>query len=230
MRERTNKKSIVFLLILLLIILIPKTSQAAGLSSIPGGETKTDTVSNLFKQIRDMETSAGTLGKSSNIDQTTFVDSSGNGIDCHMSKNTEGGAVSLLARSKYGGLGTYGPSTDTSTTNNNTGVFGIVQGTPEFSAGIYNNNSTSYNTNLVSADSRYKNVYDENNNAYPGDTRIETDNWGHHQWNYTISSSWPVSVWYRSGMIFQYLESKGDGARYSGSATSRAVVVCGQGL
>ena len=88
--------------ILLNILLQPKVFAAGAQASGTTGTLYNKTVSYFFELIRQMETITGTLGVSSNIDTTTGLDSTGNGIDCHLEKNTEYGTITLLAASEYG--------------------------------------------------------------------------------------------------------------------------------
>jgi hypothetical protein len=132
----------------------------------------------------------------------------GSGIDTHMMKNTEWGAATYLAKSTYGKsseialnnnsscLTGYGNSSayDTtqgalaSTTGNIYGIYDMSGGSSEFTAAYVNNGSASlasYGNSLVTADSKYKDVYtkgstDTNANNYAltinhkGDAMYET--------------------------------------------------------
>ena len=72
-----------------------------------------------------METESGPMGLKATLDGTSYNDSSSNGIDVHMIKNTEWGAILMLSLSAYGG-GTQSQIQTYSTGNDNyTGVYGL---------------------------------------------------------------------------------------------------------
>ena len=184
-------------------------------------------VSYFFELIRAMETPTGTLGKSSNINTSTYVDSSGNGIDCHLEKNTEYGTITLLAASEYGNA----TSTDSASTGlGSTGVFQMNNGNYEYVANTYSSTeggdptTYSYNGALTRADSRYVNKYFGSKHSITGDGLIDTDDWGGD--TSFVSSSYPVFCRGGSG-LFGYIDLDGDGYSIN---SARAVVVCGSGL
>ena len=100
--KRVINKFILILVIACIISLFP-VNVYAGLQANKGGTSlKNTTADAFFKAIRAMESEYGTLAKKSNISSTDYTDSSKNGIDCHMMKNTEYGTVAILAASGYG--------------------------------------------------------------------------------------------------------------------------------
>ncbi|MNP05186.1 hypothetical protein D3C76_971320 [compost metagenome] len=129
-------------------------------------------ISNAFKVCRNMET-----------DSAYGWGATGSGIDTHLIKNSEWGAVAYLTHSKYGRNGVkvspssasnslgsnnilnlnYGSdSVDQSTTGNMTGIFAMSGGNNEWVAAYVNNGNaslTNYGSALGSADIKYKDVY-----------------------------------------------------------------------
>ena len=78
-------------LLFLLVILLSTTKVEASLQAKPGvASLVNQTANQFFEKIRLMETKGETLGLNANIDSTTYLDSSNNGVDVHMAKNTEG--------------------------------------------------------------------------------------------------------------------------------------------
>ena len=128
MNKKVNKRIIIIsiMLIAILILFQNKVFAVGGQANGTSGTKYSATVSYFFDLARAMESATGTLGKDSSINTTgNYTDSSGNGIDCHLEKNTEYGTLSLLAASDYGNK----TSTDSaSTANNNTGVFQMSNG------------------------------------------------------------------------------------------------------
>lgn len=123
MKKIINKKNIVILItVAFTLFILESNSFAMGLqardSENPLGSKN---VSTFFELIRAMETPTGTLGKNSNINTNTdYLDTTGNGIDCHLQKNTEYGTLTLLAASEYGNK--PNSNNNYTTGNNNTGV------------------------------------------------------------------------------------------------------------
>ena len=83
MKKYFSKKLFLSIIVTLAILLMHKNVYAVGGQASGTSSLYSKTVSYFFELIRAMETPTGTLGKSSNINTTTYVDSSGNGIDCH---------------------------------------------------------------------------------------------------------------------------------------------------
>ena len=164
-----------------------------------------------------MESQYGTLGKSAVFDQTTYVDSTGNGIDSHMALNTEFGTAGILAYSEYGTIPT---NSKDKTTGNASGIYQLGYSNCEYVAGIYS--STNSNTEIIGkADARYYNKY-ASSISIPGDGMGKLGNTA----NYPYSSSSPIIIRGGSGVFFS---NYFNGISYS-EVGSRAVVVCGAGL
>lgn len=163
MKKYLSKKLFLSLVIILTIIVINGNVNAAGGQASGSTNPYGDEVSKVFELIRAMETKTGTLGVTSNIDTSNYVDSSGNGIDCHMQKNTEYGTMALLASSEYGNKSS---TSNTSTGLGETGVYHLNENPPyEYVANTWStevNGSpivNTYNKALTNADSRYVDKY-----------------------------------------------------------------------
>ena len=196
---------------------------SAAVQSRPGVTSlKNTTANDFFVKIRQMEVEGGTLGKKAQLDSTTYLDSSNNGIDVHMAKNTEWGAAAMLAASPYGSA----PSgrSDASTTGNATGIFQMADGTYEYVAGIYNT-SNDYMSKLKNADSRYVNIY-TGEVAKRGDATLETKNWKSSSRANFVNSSYPIFTRSYSA-LFGYNNDDGNSISY---ISSRAVMCVGSGL
>ena len=198
------------------IIAMPNKANA-GLQANKGETSLTNTTpNNYFKAIRRMETQNGTLGKTVTFDDK-YVDTTGNGIDCHMALSTEFGTAGILSYSKYGTITT---STNDTTTGNESGIKQLGHGNYEYVAGIYSSSSNNSMNIIFNADSRYYNKY-ESNTSKAGDGIGK----------FGVGAAYPSSsdpIIYRSyyGVLFTSNNTRNT---YSGY-TSRAVVVCGEGL
>lgn len=230
MKKYFSKKLFLSIIVVLAILFIHKNVYAVGGQASGTSNLRNKTVSYFFELIRAMETSTGTLGKSSNINTDTYVDNSGNGIDCHLEKNTEYGTITLLAASEYGNA----TSTDSASTGlGSTGVFQMNNGPIyEYVANTYSSEkdgtptTNDYNGALTRADSRYVNKYYGSKHSITGDGLIETDGAGGH--TTFVSSDGPVFCRGYGG-LFGYNGVNGSYYSYSGFS-ARAVVVCGSGL
>ena len=233
MKKYFSKNLFLSIIVVLAILFIHKNVYAVGGQASGTSSLIEKSVSYFFELIRAMETSTGTLGKSSNINsETNYVDSSGNGIDCHLEKNTEYGTITLLAASEYGNA----TSTDSASTGlGSTGVLQMNNGYLEYVANTYssakdgNPTTNNYNGALTRADSRYVNKYYGSKHSITGDGLIETDGAGGSTG--FVSLDWPV--FYRgSGGLFGYKNYDGGYSRYwvETDLSARAVVVCGSGL
>ena len=228
MKKVLIKKFVITVMIVTMFLLQSQVFATGGQASGTNDSVYDKTVSYFFELVRSMETATGTLGKSSNINTTNYVDSSGNGIDCHLEKNTEYGTVTLLAASAYGNA----TSNDTTSTGaNNTGVFQMSNGKVEYVANTLQESessakiSNSYNKALTNADSRYVDEYKSTSKySIPGDGILDTDGWSASA--AFVETSYPV--FHRgNGGFFGYHIHLGYA---SNSVGCRAVVVCGAGL
>lgn len=205
------------------------TSNAALQATSTGTNLTNKTANQFFTLIRGMETEGGTLGLSAELETTTYLDTTKNGIDCHMIKNTEWGTMALLTDSIYGSK-VSGQSSTTST-GNNTGVHGIAT-VGELVTGIWNTSNNNMST-IKTADTRYYNLY-SSETSIPGDATIETRLWKGGNVNYSVFVNASNPIFARGGTsLFCYLRCSGTanpGNIYYNGAGSRAVIVVGTGL
>mgnify|MGYP004533968107 FL=1 len=221
MNRKYRNILIVLLITMYFIIAMPSKSNA-GLQSNKGGKSLTNVSANgFFVSIRRMESQNGTLGKNATFDQTSYVDSSGNGIDSHMALNTEFGTAGILAYSEYGFIPTAPKDT---TTGNASGIYQLGYGNYEYVAGISKTYGNDYMNIISKADNRYFNAY-ATNSSIPGDGVGKLGS----------AATYPTStypIFGRSGA--GVLNSSSPYAYRNGSGvslySSRAVVVCGEGL
>ena len=124
--QKVISKVLISLICLLVILMTFSSSVNAAIQSRPGFTALVNqTVVEQFTEIREMETESGPMGLKATLDGTSYNDSSSNGIDVHMIKNTEWGAILMLSLSAYGG-GTQSQIQTYSTGNDNyTGVYGL---------------------------------------------------------------------------------------------------------
>ena len=176
----------IFLIVLLLIsiIFLPVKSYAALQAN--GASTASYTIDNWMLKVRQMEVIGGTLGKSETINTNStdgnrlLATSTSNGLDCHMEKNSEYGALVLLSASAYGNPGKI--ETGDTTTGNCTGVV-INLNNEIVSAGTVTASANYYN-----AHDRYKDIYYESYSPKKGDAIRETAGWhgGKTDWLYGV--------------------------------------------
>lgn len=223
MKKYFSKKLFLSIIVVLAILFMHKNVYAVG-GQASGTSNLFSDVSYFFELIRAMETSTGTLGKSSNINTDTYVDNSGNGIDCHLEKNTEYGTIALLATSEYGNATS---NDNVSTGLGSTGVFQMCNGGYEYIASTYSSEkdgtptTNNYNGALTRADSRYVNKYYGSKHSITGDGLIEAGGYGNF-----VSSSNPV---FKRAFPSLFASNVQSGIRET-YTSARAVVVCGSGL
>lgn len=100
--KNLRKKIIMFFVLAGMLCLITPTKANAALQS-NGGTASTKKFDDWIIQIRQMEAMGGTLGLSETINTTGLLSTTdSNGLDCHMEKNTEYGALVILSASSYG--------------------------------------------------------------------------------------------------------------------------------
>lgn len=220
-----NRKITIGALIMLTLICLTTGGVEANYQSSPNVGAKNNTLSTWMLGVRQMEATGQVMGLKESIDTSTLLSSSSNQIDVHLQKNTEYGAMAILAVSDYGKQGngtsgsdyvhtnTYGLAT---TTGNASGIYGlggndevVAGGTyasfPRYSGKYYNEYFTYEQTGLV------------------GDAMIETRGWQHGGVNW-INSSQPTFRRGR-GSLFTF-----DNSYTADSWRGRAVVVSGAGL
>lgn len=192
-----KKGKIIITGVFLLTIAITGNVNAVLQSRPDGTSVVNKTADQFFTMIRNMEAEGGSLGLKANITNGSYLDTSNNGVDVHMAKNTEWGAAALLAASSYGqaGSGTITfeeeEENGSATTGNQTGIFQMADRTYEYVAGTWNNELKSYNSIIFNADSRYKDIYTARVSK-PGDATLETAKWKGASYADSVTSSYPV--------------------------------------
>ena len=224
MKEKTKVKLLALAIMLVIMTLMPIGQVKAALQANPNTQyKKTLTPENWMKEFRQMETAGGAMGLNETLNTDLTSSSGSNGIDVHMMRTTEYGAIAILSASGYGN-----PSNAqaiTSTTGNETGVM-LNTNNWEWTAGGLQGSIFS------GVNSRYFDTYTGNqSSARAGDalgssTTTNPGAAGWHSASYSdwVSSSYPYFVRGYGG-IFSF-----DGGGASGSVCGRGVVVCGAGL
>ena len=233
MKRILKNKKMVFVFIVFAVLLSFNIKADAALESKKGQTSVITTVNNNFIAIRNMETSGQTLGLTANLASTSYLDTTGNGLDVHLALSTEWGTVALLAISDYGAfVSTVKVDDDTTdiaaTTGNITGVFQMANSRPEYAAGLLTGGSNSSTSTLYAADSRYYNLYTEDATFYhKGDAIYQTSGWYGATYMRHVKSGAPI--FYRAspeGRLFSFYENSGGVGQYANGAV-RAAIVCG---
>ena len=224
MKEKTKVKLLALAIMLVTMTLMPVGQVKAALQANPNTQyTKTATPENWMKGFRQMETAGGAMGLNETLNSDLTSSSGSNGIDVHMMRTTEYGAIAILSASGYGN-----PSNAkaiTSTTGNETGVM-VNTNQWEWNAGGLQGSIFS------GVNSRYFDTYTGNqSSARAGDAlgSSTTTNPGAAGWHKASKSLWVSS-------ISPYFQRGNDGVfsfyNYDASARfyGRGVVVCGAGL
>lgn len=226
--ERISKKILgIVSVILLAIIMLTGKSKAALQANINTHDVKSDSISNWFTHIRDMEKSGEAMGLNEILNEDLTPSSESNNIDVHMTRSTEYGAVAILSVSGYGNPQKLQESKIKTTTGNNTGVY--MTNTGEWVAA-----GSTFEVNP-----RYYDSYTGNmESARVGDAlgNTTTPNLGCAGWH-NSSAQWGPPLYFCRGAgytIFSY----GNGCGFSvntgwggpGSFRSRGVAVCGNGF
>lgn len=204
---------------ILSIIILPTGKVEAALQANPNTQNKkTDAVNNWIINFRQMEKTGEAMGLSETLNSDLTASSASNGIDIHMMKATEYGAIVILSASGYGN-----PSNSnniTTTTGNNTGII-LNANDYEFVAGgieglIFSGINSKY--------------YDAYTTSYESAKRGDglgtatTANPGTARWHSSSYNSWPYAdkpYFYRGVFAF---------SRSNARETSRGVAICGEGL
>ena len=224
MKEKTKVKLLALAIMLVTMTLMPIGQVKAALQANPNTQyTKDDTATNWISNFRQMETAGGSMGLNETLNTDLTSSSGNNGIDVHMMRTTEYGAIAILSASGYGN-----PSNDrdiTSTTGNETGIV-INTNKWEFNAGGLKGKIFS------GVNSRYFDTYTESQtSAKIGDGLGDktTTNPGTARWHQASTFSWidgdyPCFVHVYGG-IFSF-----NSKSYSTPYYSRGVAVCGTGF
>ncbi len=219
--KRTITKTLIMILLIAFAIVIVPIKSNAGYQASKGGTRLTNLSANdFFVGIRNMEKSGGTLGLEATLEETTYKDTSKNGLDCHMAKNTEWGTAAMLSASIYG----IPPErqSDASTTGNESGIYQMAKGN-EYVAGIWD--TTSYIDVIRGADARYYDLY-TSSTSKPGDATTETQGW-HGAMTYGFVNVGGCIFLRAVDSMFGYSNNQGGAYAPNGC---RAVVVCGEDL
>ena len=236
MNEKIRKNfgiKLIFLMIMFLVFLPIGESKAALQANPNTHYTKTDSIENFMINIRKMEESNGTMGLKETFNEDLTSSSGSNGIDVHMERSTEYGAVAILSASGYGNANTLQNSEIKTTTGNKSGIY--FSGTNwEWVAG------KKIDSNII-GNAKYWDLYTTSSeSAKVGDAlgTTKTTNPGCTGWHSSVTSGWITNGAYYFGRGGQQLFSYGriniyqDG--YSGAitsgATSRGVAVVGEGF
>ena len=103
---------------------LPTGQVKAALQSNPNTQYKTKyNPTTWMTQIRQIETSGNAMGLSETLNSDLTSSSESNGIDVHMMKSTEYGAIAILSASGYGNPQTLQSSSVKTTTGNKTGIY-----------------------------------------------------------------------------------------------------------
>lgn len=103
---------------------LPTGHVKAALQSNPNTQYKTQyDPTTWMTQIRQIETSGNAMGLSETLNSDLTSSSESNGIDVHMMKSTEYGAIAILSASGYGNPQTLQSSSVKTTTGNKTGIY-----------------------------------------------------------------------------------------------------------
>ena len=120
-----NKKMLAFIFVVAFAILMPFGNVKAALQANPTTHYNSANQKNpvdWMKQIRNMEKGGEAMGLNETLNADLTASSASNGIDVHMMKSTEYGAIAILAASGYGSSSKLNNTMQT-TTGNKTGVY-----------------------------------------------------------------------------------------------------------
>ena len=224
MKEKTKLKLLSAIIMLTAMTVMPVGRVKAALQANPNTQyTKAAGATSWMTWFRQMEEPGGAMGLNETLKDDLTSESS-NGIDVHMMRTTEYGAIAILSASGYGN-----PSNDraiTSTTGNETGVM-VNTNQWEWNAGGLQGSIFS------GVNSRYFDTYTgERESARVGDAlgSSTTTNQGTAGWHSASGSSWvngsyPYFVRGGRGGIFSFSYGNDSYSYYA-----RGVVVCGAGL
>ena len=225
MKEKTKQKMLAFILVVAFAILMPFSNVKASLQANPNTHNKkVDGPTNWMSNIRSMEKSGEAMGLSETLNSDLTASSDSNGIDVHMMKSTEYGAIAILSASGYGNPKKLQESTIKTTTGNKTGVY-FSGANWEWVAGGGAGNPVS------GMNARYYDKYGGDiSTAKAGDAlgNYNSANPGCAGWHSASGSNWAGLYFVRgSGGLFSFSY---DGNYSWSSYFGRGVAVCGAGL
>ena len=123
---KKTKLIITTLIIMLAIILLNTMEVNATLQANPNtnyNSKNRKSASDWMSGFRQMEGKDGGMGLSETLNEDLTASSKSNGIDVHMMRSTEYGAIAILSASGYGNSQTLQASTIKTTTGNKTGIY-----------------------------------------------------------------------------------------------------------
>ena len=199
---------------------LPTGHVKAALQSNPNTQYKTNyNPTTWMTQIRQIETSGNAMGLSETLDTTSLIATSeSNGIDVHMMKSTEYGAIAILSASGYGNPQTLQSSSVKTTTGNKTGIYFSGSNWEWVAGGLEGSIFSGVN-------SRYFDTYSGGQaSARIGDAlgSASTTNPGCAGWHSASYSSWVYSS-------YPYFK-RGGGGLFSFSVDSAGSSYCARGV
>ena len=224
MKEKTKVKLLALAIMLVTMTLMPVGQVKAALQANPNTQyTKKDSATNWISNFRKMETAGGAMGLNETL-KGDLTSESSNGIDVHMMRTTEYGAIAILSASGYGN-----PSNAkaiTSTTGNETGVM-VNTNQWEWNAGGLQGSI------FKGVNSRYFDTYTDNQSSgRVGDAlgSSTTTNPGAVGWHSASYSNWVNGSYPYFARGYRGIFSFDNGYYASSNGYGRGVVVCGAGL
>ena len=206
---------------------LPTGHVKAALQSNPNTQYKTNyNPTTWMTQIRQIETSGNAMGLSETLDTKSLIATSeSNGIDVHMMKSTEYGAIAILSASGYGNPQTLQSSSVKTTTGNKTGIYFSGSNWEWVAGGLEGSIFSGVN-------SRYFDTYSGGQaSARIGDAlgSASTTNPGCAGWHSASDSNWVYSSYpyflRGNGGLFSFNNNNAGNSNYA-----RGVAVVGAGL
>ena len=224
MKEKTKVKLLTLVIMLVTMTLMPIGQVKAALQANPNTQSiKKTGPTDWIKEFRQMEMAGGAMGLKETLNTDLTSSSGSNGIDVHMMRTTEYGAIAILSASGYGNLSN--DKVVTSTTGNETGVI-LNTDNYEWTAGGLQGSIFS------GVNNRYFDTYTSNQaSARTGDAlgSSTTTNPGADGWHQAARNRWVANKYPYFGRGFEGIFSFG-GNYNSDSYYGRGVVVCGAGF
>ena len=222
MRYKIKAKLVTLIIMLAMVVCLPVSNVKAALQANPNTHyKKMDAIGNWMVNIRNMEKEGQAMGLSEELN-TDYTSKSSNGIDVHMMKSTEYGAIAILSASGYGNSKTLQESSVKTTTENKTGVY-FSGADWEWVAGGGSGNP------VANMNSKYYDKYGSTiATAKVGDALGDKNvtNKGCRGWHGASYSGWAGSYCFVRGDGGLFSFDYGGGSSYYG----RGVAVCGAGL
>ena len=227
MKEKTKQKMLAFILVVAFAILMPFSNVKASLqANLNTQYKKSDALKSWMVNIRNMEKSGEAMGLSETFNPD-YTSTSSNGIDVHMMKSTEYGAIAILSASGYGNPQKLQNSTEKTTTGNKTGVYFSGANWEWVAGGVAGNPVSEMNA-------RYYDKYGVDiSTAKVGDAlgNYNSANPGCAGWHSASRIDWAGSSYFVRGCggLFSFCGNLNFDDSYH-SNFGRGVAVCGAGL